>query len=199
MFSHPLDSSRPGVHVIALDARSGRTPTFSSYGSCQGASSRMLSDEQWTWLDGELNRDSEIKVIATGTTLILEVFNFSLYILGIQVLPPTNLQSTSASEYCAYDGVGGTFDSSIAAVGENSQTVGTSYESWAEMPQQRASLLQKCQKSINDGHTKQIIFVSGDQHWAGGYFLYHLGCICILCKFTFLRFCRNNGQGNASF
>lgn len=135
MFSRPDNASAPGVHVIALDARSGRNPTYSSYGTCQGASTHMLSADQWSWLDTELARPSAVKVIASG----------------IQVLPPTNLQSTAASSYCAYDGEGGTFESSISAVGESSASVGTSYESWGEMPQERARLLQRCQRAINDG------------------------------------------------
>lgn len=126
------------MHVIALDARSGRSATFSSYGTCLGAASRMLSDDQWAWLDTELARPSAVKVIASG----------------IQVLPPTNLQSTTPSSYCAYDGEGGTFDSSMAAAGESNVSVGTSYESWGEMPQERTRLLQKCQRSINDGFAK---------------------------------------------
>lgn len=141
MFSRPDNTSAPGVHVIVLDARSGRSPTFSSYGTCQGAASRMLSEDQWSWLDVELARPSAIKIIASG----------------IQVLPPTNLQSTSGSSYCAYDGEGGTFDSSVAAVGESSASVGTSYESWGEMPQERTRLLQKCQRAINDGFAKVCV------------------------------------------
>ena len=43
----PMES----VHVILLDARSGRDPTYFTYGKCQGANSRMLIDEQWDWLD----------------------------------------------------------------------------------------------------------------------------------------------------
>ena len=33
------------VHVILLDARSGRDPTYFTYGECKGANSRMLIDE----------------------------------------------------------------------------------------------------------------------------------------------------------
>ena len=39
----------------------------------------------------------------------------------------------------------------MEAVGESSASVGTSYESWGEMPQERTRLLQKCQRAINDG------------------------------------------------
>lgn len=39
------------VHVILLDARSGRDPTYFTYGECKGANSRMLIEEQWDWLD----------------------------------------------------------------------------------------------------------------------------------------------------
>jgi len=109
----------------------------------------MLSAAQWSWLDTELAKVSVVKVIATG----------------IQVLHPTD-QTRALSTYCAYDGASGTFLSSIAAVGEDSNYLGTSYENWGEIPQERAKLLGKAQKAINDGKAKVIVFASGDQHWA---------------------------------
>ena len=42
-----------------------------------------------------------------------------------------------------------TFTDSILAVGEDSYWEGTSYESWAEIPQERKKLLQKAQLAIN--------------------------------------------------
>lgn len=125
------------MHVINLDARSGRDPTFPSYGACKGGSSQMLDDVQWAWLDAELTRPSVVKVLSSGT----------------QVLPPTD-QSRSLGSYCAYDGPGGSFETSIAAVREDATSVGTGYESWGEIPQERMRLLQKCQKAINDGFAK---------------------------------------------
>mmetsp|Transcript_28009 Transcript_28009/g.32651 ORF Transcript_28009/g.32651 Transcript_28009/m.32651 type:complete len:798 (+) Transcript_28009:25-2418(+) len=138
-----------GIHLINLDARTHRSPTFPFNGSCQLGESTMLGEEQWTWLEAQLQVDSEIKVIGSGT----------------QILPPTDQQSRNVNEYCAYDGSDGSFEQSIADVGEGPVWRGTSYESWGEIPQDRTKLLQICQKSINDGYTKKIIFISGDQHW----------------------------------
>lgn len=148
IFAMP-DGSGNGIHLINLDARSHRSPTFSTYGSCMYGASTMLGDEQWSWLESQLKVISEIKIIGSG----------------IQVLPPTNLSTENAGSYCAYDGSGGSFEQAMSDVGEGPQWRGTSYESWAEIPQQRTKLLQLCQKSINDGYTKKVIFVSGDQHW----------------------------------
>ncbi len=134
------------THVIMLDARYHRSPTFSSYGQCEGDASTVLGDAQWQWLQTQFNQKSEVKIIASG----------------IQVLPPLH-QGRSKSSYCAY-GNGKAFNQSIANLGESAMS-GTSYESWAEIPQQREKLLTMAQKSINDGNAKAIIFVSGDQHW----------------------------------
>ena len=68
------DSGSPGIHLINLDNRYHRSPTYDTYGECIGASSTILGSAQWAWLEDELRRPSEIKVIASG----------------IQVLPPTN-------------------------------------------------------------------------------------------------------------
>ncbi|MFC3031716.1 alkaline phosphatase D family protein [Pseudoalteromonas fenneropenaei] len=134
------------THVITLDARYFRSPTFSSYGSCEGDASTMLGEVQWQWLEAELNKPSEIKIIASG----------------IQVLPPLHL-GRSKTSYCAY-GNGKNFDQAVTNLNENGMS-GTSYESWAEMPLERERLLRMVQKSINDGKAKAVIFVSGDQHW----------------------------------
>ncbi|WP_281557521.1 alkaline phosphatase D family protein [Thalassomonas sp. RHCl1] len=134
------------THVIMLDARYFRSPTFSSYGQCEGENSTILGQQQWSWLQAELNKKSEIKIIASG----------------IQVLPPLNRERNKSS-YCAY-GDGKQFDQAISNLQEQDMS-GTNYESWAEMPQQREKLLRMAQKSMNDGNAKAIIFVSGDQHW----------------------------------
>ena len=65
MFVKP-GSEENGLHVIMLDARSGRDPTYSSAGECQGSATRILSDVQWTWLEQELERQSEVKIIGSG-------------------------------------------------------------------------------------------------------------------------------------
>ena len=146
-------ATKNGIHLIHLDARSHRSPTFAKYGTCVGAASTMLGEKQWTWLEKELlNRTSEIKIIGSGT----------------QVLPPLHRTSRLLDEYCAYDGEGGVFDQAIVAIGEDDtdKFEGTKYESWAEIPQDRTRLLQLVQRSINSGHTKHVIFISGDQHWA---------------------------------
>ena len=98
----------------------------------------MLSDEQWAWFDNELSKESIIKIIASG----------------VQVLPPTDLITTPVRTYCSYDGRGGTFDKAISDVGENKRSRGTIYETWSHFPQERAKLLQKCQKAINNGKAK---------------------------------------------
>ena len=134
------------VHSIMLDARYFRSATFSRYGTCQGDNSTMLGDAQWVWLEQELQKPSEIKVIASG----------------IQVLPPLH-RDRSLNSYCAY-GNGQQFNAAVSNLNESNDS-GTSFESWAEIPQEREKLLRLVQKAINTGKTKQVIFVSGDQHW----------------------------------
>ena len=55
-----------GLHVIMLDARSGRDPTYSTAGECKGSATRILTEAQWAWLEQELDRESEIKIIGSG-------------------------------------------------------------------------------------------------------------------------------------
>lgn len=85
--------------------------------------------------------------------------------LIISFMPPLNL-GRDFGDYCAYDWNGNSFETAIAEVGESDFASGTSYESWAEIPTSRTRLLKLCQKPINDGNAKEIVFVSGDQHWA---------------------------------
>lgn len=151
MFSKPNSGGSGGgngIHLIHIDARYHRSPSFASYGPCEGSDSTILGETQWTWLQNELNQPSEVKIIGSG----------------IQVLPPT-YRGRSVNEYCSYDGVGGTFDSSNAAVGEGGTLDSSEYEMWSEYPQERMKLLKLAQKSINDGNAKKIVFLSGDQHW----------------------------------
>ena len=49
-----LGGSGERTHVITLDTRYFRSPTFAKYGECEGASSTMLGQEQWQWLEQEL-------------------------------------------------------------------------------------------------------------------------------------------------
>ena len=140
MFVRPGREEEAGVHVIMLDARSGRDPTYSDYGECKGSATRILTEAQWTWLEQELERQSEIKIIGSG----------------IQVLPPTDQQSRSVSDYCAHDSHNGegntdtnTFLESIARLGEGEQWYGVQYEMWGEVPLEREKLLGMAQRSIN--------------------------------------------------
>jgi len=150
MFSKP-GSEKPGLHVIMLDARYDRDPTFSFHGECQGASTQMLSSMQWDWLKEELAKEAEITVIVSG----------------VQVLQPTD-QTKIEEFYCAHDshsGGGNTFHEAIAKVGEDDHWLGTYTESWGQVPQERARLLGLAQQTLNSGSTSAIVFLSGDQHW----------------------------------
>ena len=69
-----------------LDVRSGRDATKDksctincarNVGDCKGVDTQQLSCAQWKWLDKELSKKSEIKIIGSG----------------IQVLPPTDQDS----------------------------------------------------------------------------------------------------------
>lgn len=146
-----LDGTPNGIHLINLDARYHRSLTYpKSWGSCERSTSTMLGETQWEWLQNELNRPSDIKVISSG----------------IQVLPPT--YKAGASGMCAYlEGGGESFEADNDELGEGDASYsGTDFESWAEIPQERLKLLRMVQKSVADGHTKQVVFISGDQHWA---------------------------------
>lgn len=155
MFNKAVDE--PGIHLINLDARSDRDPTFSEFGTCQGAGTQMLSNEQWTWLEAELQKPSEIKLIGSG----------------VQVLSPTRKcgwfgGSYGGCNYCSRAGSQGpsTFDDALRAVNEFSGTSANPAEGWKEIPQERTKLLHLVQESINAGFTKQVIFLSGDVHYA---------------------------------
>lgn len=140
------DSDR-SLHVIMLDNRYDRSPTYPVYGECEGDSTAMMSDAQWDWLENELKRETELKIIANG----------------IQILPPTYLMRPKQG-YCSY-GDGELFEQAIENLDETGLS-GNSYETWAEIPQERERLLRMIQKSINDGYAKNIILVSGDMHIA---------------------------------
>ena len=156
MFLKPGTEEEAGVHVILLDNRSGRDPTYDKFGECKGSDTKILSDQQWAWLEEELERQSEIKIIGSG----------------IQVLPPTNLITRLLPEFCAHDShnkednTTNTFLEAIARVGEGEEWYGVPYEMWGEVPLQREKLLGLAQRSLNRGKTQLVMFVSGDPHWA---------------------------------
>ena len=162
--TQPNDDSKYGVHIILLDSRMHRSPMEEcdedhTCGPCMGGNSTMLGTAQWEWLEYELlseNKTSDVKVIGNG----------------VQVLP-TSYRGKSKDDYCSYDGEGGTFDDANWDLGEGSWIdpenenphEGTIYRSWANMPNERRKLLRLAQRSINEGRSKQIIFLAGDQHW----------------------------------
>ena len=143
MFRKP-GTEENGIHVIILDNRSQRDPTFRRFGECRGSETRMLGQEQWAWLEAELERESEIKIIGSG----------------VQVLPPTDIITRIPQMYCAHDihnvenKTTTTFMDSLARVGEGHQWYGVSYEMWGQVPLEREKLLGLTQRSINNGKTK---------------------------------------------
>ena len=66
MFVKPGGTQENGVHVILLDNRSGRDPTYDKFGECRGSDTQILSSAQWSWLEEQLERESEIKIIGSG-------------------------------------------------------------------------------------------------------------------------------------
>merc|ERR1719209_932363 len=147
MFLKP-GTDEPGLHVVMLDARYDRDPTYSFHGECQGSSTHMLSSAQWEWLEEELAKEAEITVIVSG----------------VQVLQPTD-QTKIEEFYCAHDshsGGGDSFHEAIAKVGEDDHWLGTGTESWGEVPTERAQLLRLAQRTINSGSTSTIVFLSGE-------------------------------------
>ena len=70
MFLKP-GTEEEGIHLIILDNRSQRDPTFARFGECRGADTRMLGQDQWDWLQAELDRESEVKIIGSG----VQVYN----------------------------------------------------------------------------------------------------------------------------
>ncbi len=133
------------LHIIMLDSRYDRSPTHAQYSNCED-STTMLNDSQWNWLEDELKRETELKLIASG----------------IQILPPTNLLRPRET-FCSYNSDSELFEKALRNMGE-SELSGSVYESWAEIPQERERLLRMIQKSINNGYTKNIILLSGDMH-----------------------------------
>jgi len=156
MFNKP-GTQEKGIHVIILDNRSERDPTYSRFGECKGSDTQILSDDQWSWFESELDKESEIKIIGSG----------------VQVLPPTDQITKFPEQFCAHDSHNGdsesnnnTFMEAIDRVGESKDWYGVPYEMWGEVPLQRERLLGMTQKAINNKKTKLVIFVSGDPHWA---------------------------------
>ena len=71
MFSKP-GSNEAGIHSIILDNRSERDNVYTSrvISGCKGKATKILSDEQWAWLEKELERESEIKIIGNGIQVL---------------------------------------------------------------------------------------------------------------------------------
>jgi alkaline phosphatase D len=147
MFSKPGDADVNGVHLILLDVRYHRSPIFSSDGYCQGANSTMLGQKQWIWLEKELKKPSKIKVIGSA----------------LQVMQPTDLLYTNANSYCANDNA--TFLDAIADLQESELHLGSTFEGWHQIPQEKLRLLRLLQNSISRGDTEKIIIISGDMQW----------------------------------
>ena len=92
---------------------------------------QLLGDEQWAWLENELNRDSAIKVIGSSITILP-----LLYSIG---------RVWICSSYCSYFGPKSTFDKANFAVDEGPSMDGPSYDIiWAEIPKKRMRLLHLC-------------------------------------------------------
>ena len=54
----------------------------SRFGECKGSDTQILSDDQWSWFESELDKESEIKIIGSG----------------VQVLPPTVKKDNNLSQ-----------------------------------------------------------------------------------------------------
>jgi alkaline phosphatase D len=147
MFTKPGDANVNGVHLVLLDVRYFRSPTFKEKGHCEGGNSTVLGEEQWKWLEQELKKKSKIKVIGTG----------------MQVMQPTDQTFTDVDSYCANDGK--TFFDVIDQLGEDKRFLGTKYEGWNQIPQEKARLLRLLQRTIANGDAEKIIIISGDMHW----------------------------------
>ena len=147
MFSKPNQPDVNGVHLILLDVRYHRSPTFAENGHCQGANSTVLGHEQWKWLGHELKKKSRIKVIGTG----------------MQVMQPTDQVFTDVNTYCANDN--STFFDAIDDLSESEQHLGTQFETWGQIPQEKLRLLRYLQRSISDGFTDKVIIISGNVQW----------------------------------
>ena len=67
MFQKPKTKEN-GMHVIILDNRSERDNVYSKrqISGCKGKETKILSEKQWIWLEDELERESEIKIIGNG-------------------------------------------------------------------------------------------------------------------------------------
>lgn len=147
MFSKPGEADVNGVHLILLDVRYHRSPTFEENGPCLGGNSTILGGEQWAWLEHELRITSKVKVIGTA----------------MQVMQPTDQVFTDVSSYCANDGT--SFADAIAELGETERDLGTKYESWGQIPQEKLKLLRLLQRTISNGFAEKIIIISGEMHW----------------------------------
>lgn len=158
MFHKPSSSQKKeenGVHVIMLDVRYHRSPTvvgMAEDAPCEYENSTYLGDTQWSWLEQEFQKTSEIKVVGSGVSVLLPMD-----------------ENAQHEGFCAYDGEGGKFQQAIEDMEEHTPGwIGgdtENQEGWFQMPSERSRLLRMAQKAINDGKAKKILFVSGDLHY----------------------------------
>ena len=73
MFKKPKTQEN-GMHVIILDNRFERDNVYSDrqISGCKGKKTKILSEKQWLWLENELERESEIKIIGNGIQVRME-------------------------------------------------------------------------------------------------------------------------------
>jgi alkaline phosphatase D len=81
----------------------------------------------------------------------------------MQVMQPTDQLFNDVDSYCANDGR--TFYDAIDALEEDKRWLGTKFEGWQQIPQEKVRLMQMLQQTINDGLAEKIIIISGDMHW----------------------------------
>jgi alkaline phosphatase D len=79
--SEILGSGNQSIQIILLDTRSFRTPLVKKergkslpglYQPNPDKDARMLGEEQWTWLEGELRKPAALRIIASSVQVIAE-------------------------------------------------------------------------------------------------------------------------------
>jgi phosphodiesterase/alkaline phosphatase D-like protein len=172
-FSHTWGTTPNNrVKIIVPDLRWGRDKVLKNNQEGDGASgdttkcdnqandgvTRMMSEEQWTWLEQELlNTNSNEN--ATFVTFIAST---------IQLLPPLD-HTYDITQLCANTS---TSQAAIAAMNETNATgqrfnfYEFGFEMWSKIPTERARLLRMAAKAMNNKRVGQVIFLSGDVHYA---------------------------------
>jgi len=152
-----FDDGHNRVRVVLLDSRFNRSPTFPSYGKCEGKNSTYLGQKQWKWLEGELIGDklpaSDILIIGSGH----------------QILPPPHAGlRNETKQHCSLadpETANATFES-IKRMGEEHIYGSPGLETWANgFPTEKERLLNLVQKSVALKKYKKVLFISGDTHW----------------------------------